>query len=141
MRVTTTDLQNAFGKYLALVAKEDIIVLKNGKSVAKLIHYTEPDFFIVHEEVKDYQSTKKISYEEYVALVNSSDQRYELIDGEVYLLASPSFSHQVIVNEIAGYFYNYFWPYFYCPFLRHIKSFLIILLKTTIAFSHFIYSN
>lgn len=108
MRVTTTDLQNAFGKYLTLVAKEDIIVVKNGKSVAKLIHYTEPDFFIVHEEVKDYQSTKKISYEEYVALVNSSDQRYELIDGEVYLLASPSFSHQVIVNEIAGCFYNYF---------------------------------
>ncbi len=41
-------------------------------------------------------------------LVNSSDQRYELIDGEVYLLASPSFKHQVIVNEIAVYFHNYF---------------------------------
>lgn len=108
MRVNTTDLQNAFGKYLSLVEKEDIIIVKNGKSVAKLIHYTEPDFFLVHEEAKKYQSPRRISYEEYMTLVNSSDQRYELIDGEVYLLASPSFKHQVVVNEIAGHFYNYF---------------------------------
>ena len=108
MRVNTTDLQNAFGKYLSLVEKEDIIVVKNGKSVAKLIRYNEPDFFIVHEEAKQYKSHRRISYDEYMALVDSSDQRYELIDGEVYLLASPSFKHQVTVNEIAGYFYNYF---------------------------------
>ncbi|NLY38846.1 MAG: type II toxin-antitoxin system Phd/YefM family antitoxin [Firmicutes bacterium] len=108
MRVNTTDLQNAFGKYLALVEKEDIIVVKNGKSVAKLVRYREPDFHILHEEAKGYKSTRKISYEEYMELVNSSDQRYELIDGEVYLLASPGFYHQVIVNEIAGHFYNYF---------------------------------
>ncbi|MFW5981411.1 MAG: Uma2 family endonuclease, partial [bacterium] len=48
------------------------------------------------------------SYEEYKELVESSDQRYELIDGQVYLLASPSFNHQVIVNELAGQFYNFF---------------------------------
>ena len=108
MRVTTTDLQNAFGKYLALVEKEDIVVVKNGKSVAKLTRYREPDFFIVHEESKTYSSPRKISYEEYMELVESSDQRYELIDGEVYLLASPGFNHQVVVNEIAGRFYNYF---------------------------------
>jgi Uma2 family endonuclease len=108
LRVNTTDLQNAFGKYLSLVEKEEIIVIKNGKSVAKLIRYSEPDFFIVHEEAKRYKSHRRISYEEYMALVDSSDQRYELIDGEVYLLASPSFKHQVAVGEIAGFFYNYF---------------------------------
>lgn len=108
MRVTTTDLQNAFGKYLALVEKEDIIVVKNGKNVAKLIHYTQPDYLVVHEEAKDYRSIKKISYDEYMGLVNSSDQRYELIDGQVYLPASPSFQHQVVVNEIAWHFNNYF---------------------------------
>lgn len=108
MRVNTTDLQNAFGKYLSLVEKEDIIIIKNGKSVAKLIRYTEPDYFLVHEEAKAYQAIKKISYEEYTALVDSSDQRYELIDGEIYLLASPTFKHQIVVNEIAGRFYNYF---------------------------------
>lgn len=108
MRVNTTDLQNAFGKYLSLSEKEDVVVVKNGKSVAKLISFTEPDFFLVHEEKNNYQSIKKISYEEYMNLVNSSDQRYELIDGEIYLLASPSFKHQIVVNEIAWHFNNFF---------------------------------
>ncbi len=106
MRVNTTDLQNAFGKYLFLVEKEDIIVVKNGKSVAKITHYTEPDYILVHEKSQRYK--KRVSYEEYLDLVNSSDQRYELIDGEAYLMASPGFTHQVAVNEIAGHFYNYF---------------------------------
>lgn len=108
MRVNTTDLQNAFGKYLALVEKEEIVVVKNGRSVAKLVRYREPDFFFVHEESNSYKSPRKISYEEYMELVDSSDQRYELIDGEVYLLASPGFNHQVIVSEISWHFQNYF---------------------------------
>jgi prevent-host-death family protein len=108
MRINTTDIQNAFGKYLALVEKEDIIITKNGKSVAKLIRYNEPEYFLVHEEAKKYQPTKTVSYEEYMELVESSDQRYELIDGEIYLLASPSFTHQVVVNEISWHFNNYF---------------------------------
>lgn len=108
MRVNATDLQNAFGKYLALTEKEEVIVTKNGKSVAKLIHYTEPDYFLVHEEAKEYKAQRKINYEEYLAIVDSSDQRYELIDGEIYLLASPSFNHQVVVREITVVFHNYF---------------------------------
>jgi Uma2 family endonuclease len=108
MRVNTTDLQNAFGKYLSLVEKEDIIVVKNGKSVAKLTRYTEPDFFLVHEEAKEFRTTRKASYKEYMALVESSDQRYELIDGEIYLLASPKVNHQMVVNEISWHFNNYF---------------------------------
>lgn len=108
MRVNTTDLQNAFGKYLSLLEKEDIIITKNGKSVAKLLRYHEPDYYLVHEEAKGYQTTKKISYEEYMDLVESSDQRYELIDGEIYLLASPSIKHQIVVSEIAWHFNNYF---------------------------------
>ena len=108
MRVNTTDLQNSFGKYLALTEKEDIIITKNGKTVAKLIKYTDPENFFVREEAGEYKIPKKISYEEYKELVETSDQRYELIDGQVYLLASPSFNHQVIVNELAGQFYNFF---------------------------------
>jgi Uma2 family endonuclease len=108
MRVNSTDLQNAFGKYLSLLEKEDIIITKNGRSVAKLLRYNEPDYFLVHEESKNYKTKKRISYEEYMDLVDSSDQRYELINGEIYLLASPSFKHQVMVNEIAWHFNNYF---------------------------------
>lgn len=108
VRVNSTDLQNAFGKYLSLVEKEDIIVVKNGKTVARFTHYTEPQNFLIHEEAKDYKSTRKISYQEYMTLANSSEQRYELIDGEIYLLASPSYNHQVVVNEISWHFNNYF---------------------------------
>ncbi len=108
MRVNTTDLQNAFGKYLSLTEKEDIIITKNGKTVAKLIHYTIPDYFFVHEEAGTYKSRTKISYEEYIELTKSSDQRYELIDGEIYLMASPSYNHQIVVNEIGWHFNNYF---------------------------------
>jgi Uma2 family endonuclease len=108
LRVNSTDLQNAFGKYLSLVEKEDIIVIKNGKTVAKLIHYIEPQNFFIHEEAKEYKSFRRISYEEYLSLANSSEQRYELIDGEIYLLASPSFKHQLILNEISWHFNNYF---------------------------------
>ena len=107
MRVNTTDLQNAFGKYLSLVEKEDIIIIKNGKSVAKLTRYSEPDYFLLHEESRKYK-TRKISYEAYMELIESSDQRYELIDGEIYLMASPGFKHQVVVNEISWHFHNYF---------------------------------
>ena len=108
MRVNTTDLQNAFGKYLSLVEKEDIIVIKNGKGVAKLSRYAESEGLLVREEAKDYRTTGRVSYEEYLALVDSSEQRYELIDGEVYLMASPTFNHQIVVNEIAVLFHAYF---------------------------------
>ena len=86
MMINTTDLQNSFGKYLVLVEKEDIVITKNGKSVAKLIRYTEPDYFLVHEEAKGYKTARKISYEEYMELVDSSDKRYEQLDGELCLL-------------------------------------------------------
>ncbi|MBS3938262.1 MAG: Uma2 family endonuclease [Peptococcaceae bacterium] len=108
MRVSTTDLQNAFGKYLLLVQKEDVIIDKNGKSVAKLVKYSEPDYHLVHEGGLSYRANSKISLEEYMVLIESSDQRYELIDGVVYLLASPSFTHQVVISEIAAHFYAYF---------------------------------
>jgi len=36
MQVTATELKSNIGKYLALVADQDIIITKNGKSVARL---------------------------------------------------------------------------------------------------------
>ncbi|HBE77255.1 MAG TPA: prevent-host-death protein [Firmicutes bacterium] len=108
MRVNASDLQNAFGKYLSLTEKEDIVVVKNGKSVAKLVRYAEPDYLLLHEEAKEYKAPRRISYPEYLTLVNSSEQRYELIDGEIYLMASPTLNHQIVVGEIAGHFHNYF---------------------------------
>lgn len=105
MRVNSTDMKNSFGRYLTLVQKEDIIIVKNGRSVAKLTKYQE-EYRFVHEASGRY--TTRVSLEEYETLVHTSDQRYELIDGEVYLLASPSYSHQAAVNEVLGQLYNYF---------------------------------
>ncbi len=65
-------------------------------------------YFLVHEETSKYKTARRIDYEEYRELVESSDQRYELIDGEVYLLYSPAFNHQVVVTEIFWHFHNYF---------------------------------
>ena len=36
MQITATELKNNIGRYLALAAKEDIYITKNGKSIAKL---------------------------------------------------------------------------------------------------------
>jgi Uma2 family endonuclease len=108
MRVNSTDFQNAVGKYLALLEKQPIIITKNGRSVAKLTAYTDPSDFFVHEVKGAYNLHRRVSYEEYLSMAENSDQRYELIRGEVYLLASPSFQHQVIVGEIHGYLREYF---------------------------------
>lgn len=48
---------------------------------------------------------KKYTYED---LLNfEDDKRYELIDGELYLMSSPTITHQKIVGEIHGQLYNY----------------------------------
>lgn len=100
MRVNSTDFQNAVGKYLALAQKETIIITKNGKSVAKLKAFTDPQEYLINEVKGDYNVKRFITYEEYQEIVASSAYRYELINGEIYLLASPSFQHQVLVRKL-----------------------------------------
>lgn len=36
MTVTATEFKTNFGKYLAMAAQQDIFIMKNGKTVAKL---------------------------------------------------------------------------------------------------------
>jgi Uma2 family endonuclease len=108
MKVNSTDFQNAVGKYLALLEKEPVIITKNGRSVAKVTAYIDPKEFFVHEAKGDYNILRQTSYEEYQTLIENSDQRYELIRGEIYLLASPSFQHQVMVGEICGQLRDHF---------------------------------
>ena len=38
MIVTATEFKTNFGKYLELIAKEDIFITKNGKTVAKVVN-------------------------------------------------------------------------------------------------------
>lgn len=108
MRVPSTKVQNNFGKYLKYVeVNEEIIVTKKGKDVARIV--TCENSGSIGEESAEYMTRSGwVTYEEFLELVEASDQRFELIDGVVYNLASPSFKHQHIIHEVHGVFYNWF---------------------------------
>jgi len=109
MRVPSTELQNNFGRYLKYAeAGEEIIVTKNGRDVAKLVK-TDPSDSMVRDPAYPYRPKSEwVTYEEYLALVEHSEQRYELIDGVLYNLASPTYAHQKAVSELLGRFLEWF---------------------------------
>ena len=107
MKVSSTEVQNNFGKYLKIASElEDVIITRKGREVAKIVPIGERS--IIAEEAADYiyNDRWRLSYEEFLKLVENSDLRYEYIDGEVYLLASPAYNHQVCVSELFVIFYT-----------------------------------
>lgn len=109
MIISSTELQNNFGKYLGLVNQEDIIISRNGKKVARLVKYYEGDDYIIHEGSSAYSHEgMQVSYEEFLKIVRESENRYEYIDGEIYILASPKYKHQKIVMDISFVFSKWF---------------------------------
>ncbi|QED46861.1 type II toxin-antitoxin system Phd/YefM family antitoxin [Cytobacillus dafuensis] len=115
MIINSTELQNNFGKYLMLAAHEDIIITRNGTEIAKLTAVrdasTENTTMMeqVREKAQEYSSDgKKATFEEFLELQKESEERYEYIDGEIYLLASPKTAHQIAITELFGIFYNFF---------------------------------
>jgi prevent-host-death family protein len=115
MIINSTELQNNFGKYLMLAAQEDIIITRNGLEIAKLTAIKESSSGytnlkdVLHEKAPEYSPLgKKASYDEFLHLQQESDERYEYIDGEIYLLASPRTVHQIVITELFGVFYNFF---------------------------------
>jgi prevent-host-death family protein len=108
MRVSSTEVQNSFGKYLKYIElNEEIIVTKKGRDVARILRCEDNDSIM--EDAAEYKTSGGwVTYEEYAELVKASEQRFELIDGVVYNLAAPSYAHQHIIHEIHGAFYNWF---------------------------------
>lgn len=114
MIVNSTELQNNFGKYLVLAGREDIVVTRNGIPIAKLSGVggetpsllTEND--TAREKAEAYPARRGVTYEEFLELTRTSEDRYELIDGEVYLLSSPKTTHQVALNGLIHTFYPWF---------------------------------
>lgn len=102
MIVHSTDLKTNLGKYLNLVATEDIIILKSGKPVAKMIpcdDWNKAD--ALREGTPDYNYDGQfMSYETFMEMNEKSEARYEYIDGQVYYLASPTFTHQRILGNL-----------------------------------------
>lgn len=114
MIINATELKNNLGKYLRLSVREDIIITSNGRKVAKLSAYEElePGMTgpqMVREQAEAYEiSPRKVSYEEFLAISENSEERYEYIDGEIYLLASPKVFHQKILGRMYLIFSNWF---------------------------------
>lgn len=110
MEITSTEAQNNFGRYLKLAQFEDILVTKNGKRIAVIKPCEEPiKNTSVAESAGPYSFlNESITYEDFLKLTETSENRYEYIDGQVYLLASPSYDHQSIIMELANIMYNYF---------------------------------
>lgn len=120
MYVSSTDFKNYFGKYLSLCKKENVIITKHGKKLAVLLHYPRNSSrYEAGEPVVEYgTSTDKygirprergsVTYQEFLEMTEKSDNRYELIDGEVYQLASPRYSHQKILGLLFRAFIAYF---------------------------------
>lgn len=112
MIVSSTEVQNNFGKYMMLTAKDNIIITKNGVKTCRLIAYNEYDTqydetFMVKETAPSYDR-KKVPYEKFLEIYENTEERYEYIDGEIYLLSSPKTSHQTVLLKLIEIFQNYF---------------------------------
>ena len=109
--ISSTEVQNNFGKYLMLAAKEDIIITRNGTVMAKLCAagHSMNGNQVVQEKAAAYSyGGRKATYDEFLELTKDTEDRYEYIDGEIYYLASPKTAHQVALAELFGIFYNWF---------------------------------
>lgn len=115
MIVSSTEIQNNFGKYLRLSAKEDIIITRNGMEIARLLNMEgDPAATIQEGGVKESAGAhhfkgRKATYEEFLELTRNEEYiRYEYIDGEIYMLASPRIGHQYAITKLVGIFINHF---------------------------------
>lgn len=104
MKVTTSKLQNNFGYYLKCAKEEDVIITKNNTPVAVLSSIKET--VGVGETLEYYHTVPKMNYEEFEKIDDGN--RYELIDGHLYLLASPRVLHQYISIELSGILRTFF---------------------------------
>lgn len=124
MKVTSTDMKNSFGKYLRLCSTEPVYITKNGEIIAKLLNHTKEDEIIessaslrqvfdvdtsmhkayepehVPEAMEAYNLSRvQMTYEEFKNMNEEANNRYEYIDGEVYMLGSPNVYHQRLVSR------------------------------------------
>jgi len=113
MNVTSTIFQNNFGKYLELCERENIIVTKNGKKRAVLLHYPRCELgYEAGEPISGYGTSPIsegwVTYREFLEITGKTEKQYELIDGVIYLLGSPGFTHQSILGRLYILFNEFF---------------------------------
>ncbi len=107
MRVSTSVLQNSFGKYLKLAAEgTSIYIEKNNEPVALLRVFPRmKDGCFVRRRgniVQSYADFREIAER------NDNGHQYELIDGEIYMMRASRYYHQKAVGELFGTFITWF---------------------------------
>jgi|SRR5690554_902565 len=128
--ITATELKQNLGKYLEYVEQQnDVVITKNGKKIARLTPYITDieQYYLVRERALDYQyGGKKVSYEEFMEIYEESTLRMEFINGEIYLLSSPTIGHQEILGRLylifSEFFKNKKCRVFLAPFDVHFKK-------------------
>jgi len=113
MYVSSTDFKNNFGKYLTICKRENVIITKHGKKLALLLQYPRNHSgYEAGEPIVEYGTSPKrrgsVTYQEFLEMTEKSDNRYEIIDGEVYQLVSPGYSHQKVLMELVRKFTAFF---------------------------------
>ena len=109
--ITATELKQNLGLYMDMLKEGKVIqIRKHGEYAALLLPYGSlerdeaPSSRLLTgtaESVPPYRAERgKTTYEEFMALYENTEDRLELIDGDVYLLASPSVDHQVISTNL-----------------------------------------
>lgn len=107
MKATATEVKNNLGRYLRFIQYEDVIISSHGKEVAVLSRYVD-DSMRLEEQAVEYKTGKWISYEEFLIMTTNSDERYELINGQIYVMESPLYPHQYAVTEMLSIMSNWF---------------------------------
>lgn len=103
MKANATDVKNSFGQYLKKCLEEDVFITKNDRIVAKLSRFDDPSegYLMVKDGSAAYTySGRKVTYEEFLKITEDNEERYEYIDGEVFLLSSPGIRHQIIQSNM-----------------------------------------
>ena len=128
--VTATEFKQNFGKYLNHAEEQnDVVITKNGKKVARLTPYVTDieQYLTLRDRALDYQyGGKKVSYSEFMEIHEKSTLRMELINGEIYLLASPDIVHQELLGRLYLIFNEFFQGkkcnVFFAPFDVHFNK-------------------
>jgi prevent-host-death family protein len=112
MYINATDLKNKLGEFLDACLNDDIIITRHGKEIA-VLKGIKGDRFLQEDSVAyDYSDRKhsigRMSYQEFKEFTAKTEERYELIDGNVYLLSSPKVNHQYALTQICRQFFRYF---------------------------------
>ncbi len=100
--ITATELKLSLGKYIDYVSEgHQVIITKNGNNTAKLAPYISEyeQYWRVGESLPEYDK-RQLTYEEFMAISDTTNARLEYIGGRIYVLESPSVSHQKIVGKL-----------------------------------------